>query len=305
MASPRAPQAPPVGPELRRPDDLGGEPCPTAPHGLPHSAPHSAPHGVSPARAQLTVAVLCYINLLNYMDRFTVAGVLPDVEEYFGIGDGSSGLLQTVFISSYMVLAPVFGYLGDRHDRKRLLCLGIALWSAVTLATSFVPREGDTMTPLGALVTPLGAMGCHPWVPDPRHGCCGVALGPQRCCRVPPMGALTPPRVLWGGSGTPMGAVGHHQDPRGCCRVALGHPWVALGSPWVLWGDLGPPLADAGRPHDTHGCHWVAPGPPWVTLGGPGTPRVLWGDPGSPPGCHWVTLGPPWVLWGDLGTPPG
>ncbi|EOA95162.1 Protein spinster-like protein 1, partial [Anas platyrhynchos] len=35
-------------------------------------------------------------------------GVLPDVEEYFGIGDGSSGLLQTVFISSYMVLAPVF-----------------------------------------------------------------------------------------------------------------------------------------------------------------------------------------------------
>lgn len=40
-----------------------------------------------------------------------------------------------------MVLAPVFGYLGDRHNRKRLLCLGIALWSTVTLASSFVPRE--------------------------------------------------------------------------------------------------------------------------------------------------------------------
>lgn len=30
--------------------------------------------GVSSSRAKLTVAVLCYINLLNYMDRFTVAG---------------------------------------------------------------------------------------------------------------------------------------------------------------------------------------------------------------------------------------
>lgn len=30
--------------------------------------------GVSPVRAVLTVFILCYINLLNYMDRFTVAG---------------------------------------------------------------------------------------------------------------------------------------------------------------------------------------------------------------------------------------
>ncbi|CAM9118767.1 unnamed protein product [Bubo scandiacus] len=153
------------GPVLRRADDTGGEgwgdtspllpPCPTAPHTCP-TAPHTcptAPHGISPARARLTVAVLCYINLLNYMDRFTVASVLPDVEDFFGIGDSSSGLLQTVFILSYMVLAPVFGYLGDRHSRKRLLCLGIALWSAVTLGSSFVPRE---VTPaLGALALAL------------------------------------------------------------------------------------------------------------------------------------------------------
>lgn len=147
MASPHAPQAAPVGPVLRRPDDTGGEGaegCPPAPHGAP------------PARAHLTVAVLCYINLLNYMDRFTVAGVLPDVEEYFGIGDGSSGLLQTVFISSYMVLAPVFGYLGDRYNRKRLLCLGIALWSAVTLATSFVPRERFWALLLGRALVGVG-----------------------------------------------------------------------------------------------------------------------------------------------------
>lgn len=32
--------------------------------------------GVSRVRAMLTVLILCYINLLNYMDRFTVAGTL-------------------------------------------------------------------------------------------------------------------------------------------------------------------------------------------------------------------------------------
>lgn len=33
--------------------------------------------GVSRVRALLTVFILCYINLLNYMDRFTVAGTPP------------------------------------------------------------------------------------------------------------------------------------------------------------------------------------------------------------------------------------
>jgi len=97
--------------------------------------------GLSAGRSALIVAVLCYINLLNYMDRFTVAGVLPDIEQFFDIGDSSSGLIQTVFISSYMVLAPVFGYLGDRYNRKYLMCGGIAFWSLVTLGSSFIPRE--------------------------------------------------------------------------------------------------------------------------------------------------------------------
>lgn len=97
--------------------------------------------GVSKVRAVLTVLILCYINLLNYMDRFTVAGVLPDIEHYFGIDDGTSGLLQTVFICSYMFLAPVFGYLGDRYNRKYIMSVGIAFWSLVTLASSYTPKE--------------------------------------------------------------------------------------------------------------------------------------------------------------------
>ncbi|XP_024658029.1 protein spinster homolog 1 [Maylandia zebra] len=100
-----------------------------------------SPSGVSRGRALVIVFVLCYINLLNYMDRFTVAGVLPDIEHYFGISDTESGLLQTVFICSYMFLAPVFGYLGDRYNRKYIMSGGITFWSLVTLASSYTPKE--------------------------------------------------------------------------------------------------------------------------------------------------------------------
>ncbi|CAH2307805.1 spinster homolog 1 [Pelobates cultripes] len=49
--------------------------------------------------------------------------------------------LFLVFISSYMVLAPVFGYLGDRYNRKYIMCGGITFWSLITLSSSFIPKE--------------------------------------------------------------------------------------------------------------------------------------------------------------------
>lgn len=58
------------------------------------------------------MVVLFMINLLNFMDRFAIAGVLELIEDYFDIDDGQAGLLQTVFVCSYMALAPLFGYLG-------------------------------------------------------------------------------------------------------------------------------------------------------------------------------------------------
>ncbi|DAA15368.1 protein spinster homolog 1 [Bos indicus] len=143
-----------TAPFLSQADDTDDGPAPGTPGlpgsmGNPKSEDPAVPDqeglqritGLSSGHSALIVAVLCYINLLNYMDRFTVAGVLPDIEQFFDIGDGSSGLIQTVFISSYMVLAPVFGYLGDRYNRKYLMCGGIAFWSLVTLGSSFIPRE--------------------------------------------------------------------------------------------------------------------------------------------------------------------
>lgn len=57
---------------------------------------------ISKHRAYFMVFVLLFINLLNYMDRFTIAGVLVDIQNYYHIGNSEAGLIQTVFIVSYM-----------------------------------------------------------------------------------------------------------------------------------------------------------------------------------------------------------
>uniref|UniRef100_A0A2A4K019 Major facilitator superfamily (MFS) profile domain-containing protein n=1 Tax=Heliothis virescens TaxID=7102 RepID=A0A2A4K019_HELVI len=85
----------------------------------------------------MTVGILCFVNLINYMDRFTLAGVLKDVEDEFKIGDAKAGFLQTVFVVAYMVFAPIFGYLGDRYSRRIIMAFGVGLWSLTTLMGSF------------------------------------------------------------------------------------------------------------------------------------------------------------------------
>ncbi|XP_060636527.1 protein spinster homolog 1 [Anolis sagrei] len=140
MASQRQPYAD-TAPILTQADDTEDEEKEGLQSGQEGDVEVEALTGISSVHAGFIVGALFYINLLNYMDRFTVAGVLPDIEDFFNIDDSKSGLLQTVFISSYMVLAPIFGYLGDRYNRKYLMCVGIFFWSCVTLASSFIPSQ--------------------------------------------------------------------------------------------------------------------------------------------------------------------
>uniref|UniRef100_A0A663MPM1 Sphingolipid transporter 3 (putative) n=1 Tax=Athene cunicularia TaxID=194338 RepID=A0A663MPM1_ATHCN len=98
--------------------------------------------GKGPAkRDYMIAAVLCYANLLNFMDWFIVPGILLDIQKYFELSDGDTGLLQTVFILCYMLAAPIFGYLGDRYNRKIILGAGIFFWSGVTLGSSFISES--------------------------------------------------------------------------------------------------------------------------------------------------------------------
>lgn len=58
------------------------------------------------------------VSMIILIFVFLDAGILTDIQKDFNIGDSEGGLLQTAFIASYMVFAPIFGYLGDRYSRK-------------------------------------------------------------------------------------------------------------------------------------------------------------------------------------------
>ncbi|XP_045032548.1 protein spinster isoform X3 [Daphnia magna] len=108
-------------------------------------------------RQIITVSILCFVNLINYMDRYTIAGILTQIQCDLNIGDTEGGLLQTAFVAIYMICAPVFGYLGDRYSRRYfefflyfrivsqhfilprlIMAAGIFVWSLTTLLGSYM-----------------------------------------------------------------------------------------------------------------------------------------------------------------------
>jgi MFS family permease len=92
------------------------------------------------------LALLIVINLFSYIDRYVLVAVEPELRQVFLGGDAmaktKSGLWQTAFMVSYMLMAPLFGWLADRTSRWLLIGLGLLLWSVASIgsgmATSFL-----------------------------------------------------------------------------------------------------------------------------------------------------------------------
>ncbi len=91
--------------------------------------------------ARLALGLLLAINLFNYIDRQVLAGVVRKIQAEFNISDGQAGLLAPAFLVSYMLTAPLFGWLADRYNRWMLVGAGVLLWSLASgasgLATVF------------------------------------------------------------------------------------------------------------------------------------------------------------------------
>src|SRR6266702_4094277 len=89
--------------------------------------------------------VLTLINMFNYIDRYIVPPLFESLRKDPVMGhpsDARLGGLMTAFLVVYMVTSPLFGTLGDRMSRMRLIAFGVALWSVATaiggLVGSFV-----------------------------------------------------------------------------------------------------------------------------------------------------------------------
>ncbi len=76
--------------------------------------------------------LLLAANLLNYIDRQILYAVFPLIKTDFRLSDTQLGLLGTAFMLSYMVFAPVLGWIGDRMRPNRPAAAGLGLWSIAT-----------------------------------------------------------------------------------------------------------------------------------------------------------------------------
>src|SRR5207253_10491058 len=88
---------------------------------------------ISARSARFAVALLLAINLFNYLDRYVLAAVEPRIADTLLQNDphklAKMGSLATAFILSYMITAPLFGWLADRMSRWLLVGIGVLLGS--------------------------------------------------------------------------------------------------------------------------------------------------------------------------------
>lgn len=92
--------------------------------------------------ARAALALLLGINLFNYIDRFVLAAVEPNIRAtFFASGDPNAmamtGLLAPAFLVTYMLSAPVLGLLADRFSRWLIVGICVILWSFATAASGF------------------------------------------------------------------------------------------------------------------------------------------------------------------------
>lgn len=88
--------------------------------------------------ATYALAVLTFINLFNYLDRWVVAAVVESIKKSeLHLTDTQLGFVGAGFIIVYTLTSPVFGTLGDRRARPPLIALGVAIWSIATALGGF------------------------------------------------------------------------------------------------------------------------------------------------------------------------
>jgi MFS family permease len=90
--------------------------------------------------ATKALVLLLAINLSNYIDRYILAAVEPNIRAAFFAKDdpnamAMTGMLAPAFLITYMLSAPALGWLADRFSRWWIIGFCAVLWSVATAAS--------------------------------------------------------------------------------------------------------------------------------------------------------------------------
>jgi predicted MFS family arabinose efflux permease len=112
------------------------------------TAPATAAGPDAPARpgprAWFVLSILCFVYVLNFLDRQLLSILAKPIQDELGVTDGQLGLLGGLYFAAfYCILAIPVGWLADRTNRTRILALACALWSGATAACGLSQNYGQ------------------------------------------------------------------------------------------------------------------------------------------------------------------
>lgn len=93
-----------------------------------------------PRYSYYALAILSLVNFLNYIDRQVLPAVAPLMlnDPELKLTYSELGYIEAALLLSFTVLAPLFGRLGDRRSRTKLMASAAIIWSVATAVTGVV-----------------------------------------------------------------------------------------------------------------------------------------------------------------------
>src|SRR5450756_1045170 len=101
--------------------------------------------GLTRQAAAYGLGLMTLLNFVNYIDRYILPAVAPRIKEALSLTDTELGFLGSAFLFSYFFTSPLFGWLGDRFSRTRLMAIGVAIWSLATAGGGLARNLGQMM----------------------------------------------------------------------------------------------------------------------------------------------------------------
>lgn len=87
------------------------------------------------ARAWLVLGLLCFVYVINFLDRQLLSILAKPIQDTLNITDSELGLIGGLYFAVfYCFISIPVGWLADKTNRVRVLSAACALWSAATLA---------------------------------------------------------------------------------------------------------------------------------------------------------------------------
>lgn len=81
------------------------------------------------------IGLIMLLMVINYLDRSAISYAIDPLSEELGIGPAKFGIISSAFAIGYLIFVFLTGPLVDRFGARRVLLVGILVWSAMSALT--------------------------------------------------------------------------------------------------------------------------------------------------------------------------